>query len=186
MPKTLYIKGEGPKKPPPKKKLKKKVPKTLRIKEAPKAAPKKKMPAKKKVPKTLKIKEAPKKVESNAAFIKRIDMDQKHIDEFNESFHQGNMFDMMAGAGYEKKMKTKTNSAILKEIKNSTGRGLKLKYPMNRYEVGSVLKKALAKGVPVETLDKIAAKYFHALEDEANSPTHETSSHASGQPHGNY
>ena len=32
MPKTLYIKGEGPKKPPPKKKLKKKVPKTLRIK----------------------------------------------------------------------------------------------------------------------------------------------------------
>ena len=39
MPKTLYIKGEGRKKPPPKKKLKKKVPKTLRIKAAPKAAP---------------------------------------------------------------------------------------------------------------------------------------------------
>lgn len=178
MPKTLYIKGEGPKKPPPKKKLKKKVPKTLRIKEAPKAAPKKKMPAKKKVPKTLKIKEAPKKVESNAAFIKRIDMDQKHIDEFNASFHQGSAFDMLAGAKFEKKMKSRANSAILKEIQKTIGSKPTLKHPLGSYKVGAILKVAVSKGVPVAALDKISAKYFHALEDEANSPTHETSSHA--------
>ena len=116
------------------------------------------------------------------SIIRMMDKDQVNIDFYNESFHDGSIFDRFAGARFEKKMKTKYNGLVKKAYLKSTGKKMNLgKTPLYRFSVITLIKFALTKGVNHSVLENIWSNYYFALEREHNYPTEATSTH-SGTP----